>query len=75
MSYSRRCGIRPENPCRFFALNLLPQWKRVIDELGGAPAHVFANIGALLCARLLRMSSKHAIWGYATRVSNRSKLR
>jgi AraC family transcriptional regulator len=27
--------------CRFFAVNLLPQWERVIEELGGSPAHVF----------------------------------
>lgn len=26
---------------RFFAVNLLPQWERVIEELGGSPAHVF----------------------------------
>lgn len=28
-------------PCRFFAVNLLPEWERVIGELGGSPAHVF----------------------------------
>jgi AraC family transcriptional regulator len=28
-------------PSRFFAVNLLPDWERVIDQLGGAPAHVF----------------------------------
>lgn len=28
-------------PCRFFAINLLPEWEGVLAELGGAPAHVF----------------------------------
>jgi AraC family transcriptional regulator len=28
-------------PCRFFAVDLLPQWEAVIAELGGARAHVF----------------------------------
>ena len=28
-------------PCRFFAVNLLPEWERVLAELGGSPAHVF----------------------------------
>lgn len=38
-------GTRHEDemlgPCRFFAVNLLPKWERVVAELGGAPAHVF----------------------------------
>lgn len=28
-------------PARFFSATLLPEWERVIEELGGAPAHVF----------------------------------
>ncbi|HLI96198.1 MAG TPA: AraC family transcriptional regulator [Candidatus Baltobacteraceae bacterium] len=28
-------------PCRFFAVNFLPRWERIIDELGGSPSHVF----------------------------------
>jgi AraC family transcriptional regulator len=28
-------------PCKFFAVDLLPEWEAVIDELGGTPAHVF----------------------------------
>jgi AraC family transcriptional regulator len=27
--------------CRFFAVNLLPEWARVVEQLGGSPAHVF----------------------------------
>lgn len=32
-------------PCRFFAVDLLPRWEKVIDELGGARAHVFELAG------------------------------
>jgi len=32
-------------PCKFFAVDLLPPWEAVIDELGGAPAHVFEMHG------------------------------
>lgn len=32
-------------PCRFFAVDLLPRWQRVIDELGGTRAHVFELYG------------------------------
>jgi AraC family transcriptional regulator len=28
-------------PCRFFAVNLLPRWEQIIADLGGVPAHVF----------------------------------
>jgi AraC family transcriptional regulator len=28
-------------PCRFFAVNLLVPWERVVADLGGVPAHVF----------------------------------
>jgi len=28
-------------PCRFFAVNLLPEWETVVAELGGVRAHVF----------------------------------
>jgi AraC family transcriptional regulator len=31
--------------CRFFAVDLLPEWERVIAELGGARAHVFELAG------------------------------
>lgn len=27
--------------CKFFAVDLLPRWDRAIEDLGGAPAHVF----------------------------------
>src|SRR5579872_37524 len=32
-------------PCKFFAVDLLPEWESTIDELGGAPAHVFEMHG------------------------------
>ena len=32
-------------PCRFFAVDLLPYWERVIAELGGVRAHVFELAG------------------------------
>ncbi len=32
-------------PCRFFAVDLLPRWEKVIAELGGARAHVFELAG------------------------------
>src|SRR5215469_9892898 len=32
-------------PCRFFAVDLLPHWEKVIAELGGARAHVFELAG------------------------------
>lgn len=32
-------------PCRFFAVDLMPQWEAVIADLGGSRAHVFELAG------------------------------
>lgn len=34
-----------EGPCRFFAVELLARWERVITELGGAQDHIFEMRG------------------------------
>jgi AraC-like DNA-binding protein len=50
-------------PCRFFAVNLLPPWEKVLADLGGVPAHVFELHGGdpiWLALRLYREFLAHA---------------
>ncbi|MBV8638403.1 MAG: helix-turn-helix transcriptional regulator [Candidatus Eremiobacteraeota bacterium] len=42
-------------PCRFFAVDMLAKWERVIDELGGAREHVFELCGGDAMWLVLRL--------------------